>query len=182
MEDKYKYNNANKVISDKYGNLWPCFAQHYGCKWFGLPLVMSEEYATKYLEEIKTEIPFEYEFYKRDKKPFVKITAPRSNRSFLILFGNLCKGVSEFAWYCERHVEIKEDLPFLVKNWVALGIQEEKKEIETMGHFWFIPNLEKYHTLENYKHKTKTLKQLFDNLEKFEDADKSYCIWETCLK
>lgn len=180
MDAKYHYSKSNRVRSNKIQNYWsPCFANHYGCEWYELPLAMSKEDATKWLELLQKDIEFKWEFSEFASEDTVRIYPPRSTRAFLIFFGNLTKGVSEAAWFCEQHLKDKSKKGFFVKSWEAFKAMAHKKMgiNYNQGHIWFLYGDDMH---EAFPRKSKTLKEAMEKLEKVE-KENGYSVWPTIL-
>jgi len=134
---------------------------------------MSRENTEKWLSLINDEIPFKWK-WENDK---VKIYPPLTDKPFLYFFGNLCKGISEGAWYCEDHLKDESDEPFFVKNWRAFSKQEDDVMHEVgynPNHFWF--NWKDKEHLK-YPRKSRTIKEAYDKYLNL----KSGLVWPNVL-
>ncbi len=99
-----------------------CFAA-YSCKKdpeVCFPLLMYEENADAWLKMLKDNgVPLRsWEFYSNLKKEnFVSVLFEGEiPQNFILCYGNLCKGVSEFSWFCETLIQDKSDEPFFAKS------------------------------------------------------------------
>ena len=137
---------------------------------------MSQDDATKWLELIRKDIDFEYTFIDHDKGPRVRIWPPKKDFNFIILFGNLTKGVSEFAWFCEDHINDEEPLEFFTKNRKHFEKYSSTTKMQVeyhTAHGWW-----SYRAEEN-EHTAHSIKDLFINLE---ERQPDWRVWPTCLK
>ena len=158
MENKYYYDNANYVFVNNQS--YYCFAPFRTPNYttYELPLVLCKEKAQAWLELLNKEIPFEWKF----KEDSVHIKPPKTDFKFLILFGNLTKGVSEFAFFCEKHLENCNGNFFddNLKAFQQYSINDLLEVGYTNLHGWW-----EYSNLEKTTHKTKTIKELFEKFE-----------------
>lgn len=163
MDDKYEYSNCCGVYVEHYKHSCFMYATYNPKKTYALPLVMSKENADKWLNLINEVITFKWEF-EGDR---VTIYPPKTDFTFLIFFGNLTKGVSEFAFFCEKHLEDKSNNPFFVKNWKAFKSISHLDLMEvsySSNHGWFTYN---DHKATEYPRKNKTLQKVSDNFTKW---------------
>lgn len=179
MDPKYYYSNANHVRSDNSPGWEPCFGGKYNCKWYELLPVMSEEDCVKWLNLLKEEWDFNWQWSEYGGERTLRIYPPQSDKNFLIIFGNLTKGVSEYAFFCEKHLKDDSDAPFFVKSWKAFKSFDKMEKLEVgynASHGWF-----KYDDAlkDSYSRKAKTLKDLVKNFT--EKKPQWPYVWETSL-
>ena len=176
MDAKYHYLNAKDIWYE--GNQHPCFAvfnhRHCKTKEISIKPVMSQENVTKWLTLLQDFHPFEWKY---NNKNLVEVTMPETTANFVIVFGNLVKGISEFAWFCEEHLKDNRDLPFFVKSWEAFKKLENHRITVSYneGHGWFAwKDADK----KSYPRKSKTLQEVYKILK---EKQPTYYIWSTCL-
>lgn len=160
---------------------------------------MSRENTDKWLEKLNKGIPFKYEWIEEFKEPpsargsiglplrtgpAVRIWYPEpKNYGHCVLFGNLCKGISEHAWFCEKHLEdTSSGKGFFLKNWEAYrALLNEAKKLNAMqlwpgSHCWWSHNDE---NLKEPNFKTRSVKLLFERLSTRNPAYGNF--WNVCL-
>jgi hypothetical protein len=179
---KYNYTRCNGV-KDANGNRNPCFAyMHYRNEdylvkyetFFELESVMSVEDATKWLKILQKEIEFKWEH--KGGSTF-RIYWPRHDWKFTVMFGNLCKGISEFAFFCERHLQDESDDPFFIKNLRAFQTCSKQDLMEVQynsNHGWW----QNSHCQTSPQLSATTLKELINRIPKHEAND----VWPFCLE
>jgi hypothetical protein len=158
---------------------------------------MSRENANKWLQKLKKGIEFKYEwieeFVERDgyrtttglkyrTGPAVRIWYPEpANYAHCVLFGNLCKGISEHAWFCEKHLEDdRMGVGFFTKNWEAYRAMQPHvgsgMQTWPSGHCWWSSN---DFQLSKPNFKTRSVKELFERLTTLKPQYGNF--WNTCL-
>lgn len=163
--------------------------------------VMSRENSQKWLDLLAKEIKFEYEWLenftektnnyrplvslsRRENVPAVCVQFPHPmDYGHCVIFGNLFKGLSEFAWLSEKHLQdTTPKLKFFDKNFNAL--QAMKKHfsgttsgLQITGHLWWnLFDTQK----ENTNHfTTRSLKEYFERYDTLKPAYGQY--YNTCL-
>lgn len=179
---RYKENKNNKLTTS-----------------FILVPVMSRENTDKWLQKIQKGQDFKYEWIENFKEcspykrppcsnqvvPAVQIWWPfPDNHAHCVLFGNLCKGISEHAWFCEKHLEdTTPKKAFFTKNWEAMLamkpyiVNASPTDVYPSGHSWWSFYEVSNPTKVNFK--TKTVKEL---LTKAQEKITFGYFWFTCLQ
>lgn len=180
MLAKYHYSNANKVYEqDK--SKHPCFAylSYRPQPYFYLKPVMNKEDTNNWLTLIQKFKPFTWKW----EEDFIKVNIPYDAKekhfyTFVILFGNLVKGCTEYAWYCEDHLKDTTNLPFFEKNWKAFVAKKDERMNVNYNdkHGWFTWKDAEEKT---YPRKSKTLQEVLSNFK----INVPYAgqVWKTCL-
>lgn len=163
--------------------------------------IMSRENSQKWLDKLAKGIKFEYEWLenftevnsnyrgsvglkKRENVPAVCVKFPRpDDYGHCVIFGNLFKGLSEFAWLSEKHLE--DDTPklgFFHKNFKALKEMQKyftgtSSGLQITGHLWW-NSIDTQKT--DAKHfTTRSLKEYFSRYDELKPPYGRY--YTTCL-
>jgi hypothetical protein len=136
---------------------------------YRLKPIMSREDSDKWLALIQ---PFHAFEWKWDDDQVV-ITMPHKNWGFTVLFGNLTKGITEYAFFCEDHLLDTSDDPFFVKSLRAFELYDRDDLCEVSynsAHGWW-----------DWKNNVVNVKTLEDLRRNYDTLDPKHNIWSTCL-
>jgi hypothetical protein len=183
---KHLYYNTNMVyVKGDLSTEYPCFALSFGDTRFALKSVMSKEDADKYLKMIADEEPFKW-WWEGD---YVQFKLSSGKKEYMILLGNLCKGISEFSFFCQDILTDKSNDTFFGKSVKAFEkyLPHINELCYATGHGWHqytpkgkYPDIT-YYIPEDQKKAWMglTIKQLFENYRKAKRFD-FMGVWKTC--
>jgi hypothetical protein len=179
----YRKGDINPNTSQR----WPCFAQSYGDTRFAIKPAIPKKDVDAYLALVAAEEPFKWWW----DGEYVQFEFKEAGRAYVILLGNLCKGISEFSFWCKDIAKDKSNGTFFEKS--VRAFEKYIPQIIEIGyntnHGWHYYKTEgKYPDFtyripdgEKEKWKGVTIKKLFAAYRKLNKENKlTYEVWTTC--
>lgn len=204
LPSRYQYYVGTGVYNDKKQWVGVCFAYKQTTagktqKDFYLVPQMSDENVEKYLALLQKGIKFSWEWDKviwanphsyvypdapqrGTEVKAVRFTFPRpEDYQHCMMFGNLCKGISEFAYITEQLLADETKESFFQKHWkhTKAAYAEFGSTVITYHNWWAnLPT--SVHQQKECPAETKKIRELFENLDTLKPGN-GY-VWKTCLK